>query len=372
MTHGWQSCGSSPHPEIVLIYATVPGFYAEAERAAHPGLRDRPVVVGGDPRKRGLVQAATPDALAAGVAVGMSMIEALSRCPHARALRTHMREYREASKRLQAVFRRETERVENAGLDGAYLDLGGSDEPLPQVATRLREEVARVLQLPLRIGAAPIKFVAKLACEDAGDAGFFWVRPDGLRSFLDPLPVARLPGVGPRTAERLAARGVATVGELRLLSKDAVEASLGSHGLGILAFALGRDVSRLRAAPHPRSVSQESTLETPESDRAVLEERLAVLAADLERSLALEQLAAKRVVLKLAYDDGEATTRSRTLRRPLSSAAAISELAAELLARSELGRPVKRVGIAVSGIVRVRRDDRQMELFSDDSSGKRG
>ena len=350
----------------MLLYAIVPGFYAEAECAAHPGLRDRPVVVGGDPRKRGLVQAATPDALAAGVVVGMPMIEALSRCPHARALRTHMREYREASKRLHALFRRETERVQGAGLDSAYLDLRGSDEPLPQVVTRLKEEVARELQLPLRVGAAPIKFVAKLAAEEAGEEGFFWVRPDRLRSFLDPLAVTRLPGVGPRTAERMAARGVATVGELRVLSRDDVEASLGSHGLGILAFALGRDVSRLRAAPHPRSVSQESTLEHPELDRGVLEERLAGLAADLERSLALEQLAAKRVVLKLGYDDGEATTRSRNLQRPLATAAAIAELAAELLGRTQLRRPVKRVGIAVSDIVRVRRDDRQLELFSDE------
>ncbi len=349
----------------MLLYAVVPGFYAEAERALHPGLRDRPVVVGGDPRKRGLVQAATPDALAAGVVVGMPMIEALTLCPHARALRTHMREYREVSKRLQAFFRRETERVEAAGLEAAFLDLGGSDEPVLEMAARLRGEVGRELQLPLRVGAAPIKFVAKLAAEEAGEEGVLWIPTGQVRSFLDPLAVTRLPGVGPRTAERLEAGGVRTVGELRVLSEDEVEARLGNHGLGILALAQGRDVARLRAAPHPRSVSQESTLEAPEVDRGVLEERLAGLAADLERSLGLEQLAAKRVVLKLRYDDGEATTRSRTLPRPLSSAAAIAELASELLGRAQTGRPVKRLGIAVSGIVRIRRDDRQLELFEE-------
>ncbi|MCP5068857.1 MAG: DNA polymerase IV [bacterium] len=346
-----------------MLYATVPGFYAEAERAAQPGLRDRPIVVGGDPRKRGLVQAATPDALAAGIALGMPMIEALGRCPNAKALRTHMREYREVAKRLQAVFRRQTERVEAAGLDAAYLDLGGSDEPLERVAVRLQKEVADELGLPLRVGAAPIKFVARLASEEADDAGFFWVRPEGLRSFLDALRVTRLPGVGPRTAERMASQGVATVGQLRRMSPAAVEASLGAHGLGIHAYAMGRDESRLRVAPHPRSVSQESTFETPELDRGVLEERLGELAVDLERSLALERLAAKRVVLKLRYDDGEGTTRSRTLKRPLSTTAEISELASELLGHTQLGRPVKRVGIAVSQIVRIRHDDRQLELF---------
>jgi DNA polymerase-4 len=107
-----------------LLYAVVPRFYAEVERVAHPELADRPIVVGGDPRKRGTVHAASEDALARGVEVGMPVLEALERCPRARALPTDMRRYREVSAQLRAGFRRVTERVEPAGLDAAYLDLG--------------------------------------------------------------------------------------------------------------------------------------------------------------------------------------------------------------------------------------------------------
>ncbi len=362
----WRSYGSSPHPDAVLLYATVPGFYAELERARHPELERRPVIVGGDPRKRGSVQAATPDAAAAGVRVGMSMIDALGLCPKARALPTDMRHYREVSKRLHAYFRREAERVEPAGLDAAYLDLRGTDEAPSEIGQRLRRSVAEALRLPLRVGGAPLKFVAKIAAEESGEEGVLWVEPRQVRSFLDPLAVHRLPGVGPRTAERLAALSVATVGELAAFPRPRLEAALGNHGLTIQGYAEGRDVGTLRAAPHPRSLSQESTLPGPELERDVLEERLAALAADLERSLALERLAARKVALKVRYVDRDITSRSRTLKHPIHRSGDLLRLASELLDRTQVGlRPIDRVGLALSSLVRVRGDDRQLELFGD-------
>lgn len=350
----------------MLLYATVPGFYAEAERAERPALGDRPVLVGGDPRKRGTVQAATPDARSAGVVAGMPMLAALALCPHGRALPTNMRLYREVSKRLFAHFRRETDRVEGAGLDAAYLDLAGSDEPPAEVAARLRRSVVEALHLPLHVGAAPIKFVAKLAAEECGEEGILWIESSGVRSFLDPLQVGRLPGAGPRTVERLEALSVRTVGALAALPRATLEAELGNHGLTLHGFAVGRDVARLRVAPHSRSMSQESTLPAPELEREVLEHRLAGLAADLERSLALERLAAKRIVLKVRYEDREVTTRSRTVPHPLHRQADLQRTAVELLDRTQVGRrAVGRVGLALSGLVRIPGDDRQLDLFED-------
>ncbi len=348
----------------MLLYATIPGFYAEVERATQPGLAERPVIVGGDPRKRGAVQAATPDARADGVEEGMAMIDALQRCPRARALPTNMKLYRETSKRLQAWFRREAERVEPAGLDAAYLDLAGTDEAPRQIAERLQREVAEALRLPLRVGIAPLKFVAKLAAEECDSQGIREVSAAHLRGFLDPLGVDRLPGVGPRTVARLGELGVATVAELRELPRERVEEELGNHGLTILGYAAGRDVGTLRAAPHPRSMSQESTLPAAEVDREVIEERLAELALDLERGLALERLAARRVALKVRYGDRETTTRTRTVRPPIHGAAELVRLAAELLDRTQVGRrPIDRVGLALSSLVRRQRDDRQLTLF---------
>lgn len=348
----------------MLLYAVVPGFYAEIERAADPTLEGRPVLVGGDPRKRGAVQSATADALAAGVVLGMPILDALELCPRAKAFRTDMRRYREASATLRACFRSETERVEPCGLDAAWLDVSGSDEAPEVIAERLRARVREVLGISLGIGAAPVKFLARLASEKFGSEGFFQVLPTELHAFLDPLPVTALPGVGQRTATTLAALDVATVADLRGVARDALEQQLGNHGLGILEYAEGRDRSVLRAAPHPRTLGQELTLPDDELDRSTLAERLGELAGGLELALRRERLAAKRVILKLRYADHETVTRSRTLVHPVAGAAELRELGQALLDRTQAGaRPVRGLGLQAAALVRSRRDDRQLDLF---------
>ena len=349
----------------MLIYAWVPGFYAEVERSADPALADRPVIVGGDPRKRGLVQAATPDAVQEGVAVGMPMVEALERCPQARALRTNMRAYREAAQRLRACLRRQTPRVEPAGLEAAYLDASQAGAEPEDFAEELRAQVRASLGWPLRLGVAPVKFLAKLAAEEAGEKGILRVEAADVARFLAPLPVARLPGVGPKTVTRLAELSVATAGQLVALGGAVLEEEFGNHGLAILAYAEGRDHDRLRPAPHPRSLSQESSFPSAEVDLAVVGERLAELAARIEGALALERMAAKRVILKVRYADGELSTRSRTLVHPVAAAAELGDLARDLLARTQAGsRPVRGLGLAVAALARSRRDDRQLDLFA--------
>lgn len=350
----------------MLLYAEVPCFYAEIERRDDPALAGRPVVVGGDPRKRGTVQAATPDALAAGVTVGMPMMEALERCPRARALRTDVKRYRDVAARLRACFRRETERVEPAGQGAAYLDVAGVGEPALAVAERLRDRVAEELALPLRVGIAPVKFVARLAAEEAGPEGLRRVGQGEVARFLAPLPVERLPGVGPRTVARLHELGIRTAGELAALEPRVVEEALGNHGLVILDYARGRDAGTVRAAPVRRSLSQEVTLPRPENDLAVLGERVQELAQGLEGALARERLAARRVALKVRYAEaeGEKATRTRTLPRAVASAAELAALGRDLLGRTQAGsRPVRLVGLTVAQLVRARRDDRQLDLF---------
>jgi len=349
-----------------LVYADVPGFYAELERAADPALAGRPVIVGGDPRKRGLVQDATTDALAAGVALGMPVIDALERCPHARALRTDMARYRDADKRLRAVFARFAERVEPAGLGAAWLEPTEREAPLATLAAALRAAVTGELRLPLRVGAGPVKFLARLAAEQAGPDGFLAVEPAQVGAFLHPLPVSRLPGVGAKTASRLAEIGVRTVAELVAAGRDTVERALGNHGLAILAAAVGQGDDRVRAAAHPQSLSQEATLAEATVERALLVESLRALAERLERALALEGVAARRLALKVRYADGERITRTVSLERGVAAAAEILELALALLGRTQAGtRPVRLLGLGASALHRPRRDERQLDLFGE-------
>ncbi len=349
----------------MLVYVAVPGFYAEIERRRDGTLGGRPVLVGGDPRKRGTVQSATEDARRAGVVDGMPIVEALQRCPQARALRTDMKRYREVDAHLRARLRRESERLETAGLGAAYLDVAGRDEPADKIGIAVRQSIQDELGLPLRVGIAPLKFLAKLAAEVPEEDQVLWVRPADVRSFLDPLPVGRLPGVGPRTAARLAEIGVTSVSELVALGRDGVERELGNHGLAALEYARGRDVTTLRAAPHPRSLSQEATLSAGELDRGVLEERLAELSQGLESSLARERLAARRIVLKVRYvDEPQPQTRSCTLARAVVGASDLRDHAVDLLGRTQAGsRPIRGLGLALQSLVRARRDDRQLDLF---------
>ena len=275
----------------------------------------------------------------------MPVLEALERCPHARLRKTEMRSYREATAQLRSCFRLATEKVEPAGLDAAYLDVAGADEAPERIAERLREVVASELGLPLRLGIAPVRFLAKLAAEQSGAEGLHCVRPGEVRRFLDPLPVERLPGVGPRTRETLLGLGAACVADL-LRSGRA-----GSRRRSATTAARS---SRWRRGPTRRGcarrrtrarVSHESTLPAPEIDRGAIEARLAELAGNVEATLARERLAAKRLVLKVRYVDHEETTRSRTVKHPLAQAAELLALAADLLARTQAGtRPIRGLG----------------------------
>jgi nucleotidyltransferase/DNA polymerase involved in DNA repair len=352
---------------VTLLYAEVPRFYAEAERAADASLADRPVIVGGDPRKRGLVQGATEDALAAGVAIGMPVLEALELCRSARVRRTDMRAYRDLAARLRALFRRVVPRVEPSGLEAAYLDGAETPEPLEALARRLQDDVREALRLPLRVGIAPVKFVAKLAAEEAGASGVRRVEPDEIRAFLRPLPVGRLPGVGPHTLAAFRELGVATAGELAAVPRATIEERLGNHGLALLSAAQGHGEARLRPAPHSRSLSQESTLAESERDAAVLERVLRELAASLAAALARERLAARRLVLKVRYGDGETVTRSQTLPRALAAADELAERGQDLLRRTQAGdRAVRLLGLAAFNLIARPRDDRQLRLFAGD------
>jgi DNA polymerase-4 len=349
----------------VVLYAEVPCFYAAVERADDPALLERPVIVGGDPRRRGMVQEASFDARAAGVVPGMTVEEALQRCPRARALRTRMARYRELAQQLRAVLRRRIERLEAEGLGAAYLDPSGLGEAPAQLADDLRRAVESGLRLPLRVGIASNKLVARLAAEEAGERGSREVTVGDEAAFLGPLPVTRLPGVGPSTAAKLAELGAKSVVELVALGREPLERALGNRGLELLTLARGVAPAEVRGARAPQSLSLEETLDAPQLDPAALRRQLAELAGRLEAMLRVHGLAARRMTLKTRYDDGETVTRSQTLVHGLSAAADLEAAGAELLGRTEAGRrPVRLLGMALAQLQRGRRDDRQLDLFS--------
>lgn len=347
-----------------VLFAEVPCFYAAVERADDPALADRPVIVGGNPRKRGLVQAASEDALAAGVTPEMPVLEALALCPRARALPTDMRRYREVSRRLLALLRNGFPRLEPFGLGAAWFDLTGAAEAPEALAARLRDAVAGELGLPLRVGIASSKFLARLAAEEAGAEGVRRIRSGEERAFLDPLPVARLEGVGRKTAAALAELGAHTIGEVVALGRDQLAEAFGTHGLRIHAYATGEDDGPVRSAAHPKSLSREATIRGETLDLSELTEHLQRLSLDLEAELRLQGLSASRVTLKVRYADQTRATRSQTLGKPLAAAPDIQAAAVRLLGRTQAGsRPLRGLGIQLGAIARQAESDRQLDLF---------
>jgi DNA polymerase-4 len=262
-----------------------------------------------------------------------------------------------------ACLRRIVDQLEPAGFGAAYLDArerGQAPEPL---ALHLVATVRADLRLPLRVGIAPSKVLARLAAESVAGEGLRRVRGDEVAGFLAPLPIARLPRVGRKTETRLQALGVRTVAELLALGRTAVEAALGHHGLAIFELAAGLDRSPVRVAAHPQTISRERTLDG--SGTGALSEGLRGLATLLERELVRQGLGARRVALRARLQDQSATTRSVTLGAPVSSAAEIAEVAGGLAARLDVTREaVRALALTVAGLVSAGDSDRQLELFA--------
>ncbi len=351
-----------------ILFADVPSFYAAVERAQDPSLAGRPVLVGGDPRKRGRVQSATRDALAQGVEIDMPMLEALKRCPQARALRTDMARYREVSRRLLATYRDVVPRLEPFGLAAMYGELSGTDASDSDAALgeALRDAVRRELGLPVRVGIASGKFVARLAAEELEDEGFVRLRPEEEADFLAPLPVTRLDGVGRKTAASLAEFGAATIGDVRALGRDRLQEAFGVHGLRIYANAAGDGGEPIRATAHPQSISREATVRDESLDVGVLGDQLGGLAHQLEVELARQKLVAGKLTLKLRFaDEGTTTTRTQTLASPVSGAAGLLRVAETLLARTPAGiRPIRSIGLQLAALAPDSERDRQLSLFT--------
>lgn len=352
-----------------LLFVEVPGFYAEVERAADPGLRTRPVIVGGNPRKRGRVQSATADAIAAGVETGMPVLEALERCVRAKAVRTDMKRYREVAGLLRAVLRSEVERLEPAGLEAAFLDASADDRSAETIAEAVRARVREELGLPTHVGIASAKFLARIAAEVAGEPGLLRVPAGDEVAFLAPLPVAVLPGVGPKTLARLRELGAKRIGDLSRVGRDELERALGNHGLRLLELARGSDFQPVRAARAPASLSQETTFDEPQLDAPIVAERLQRLAASLEAALRRQGLGARRIAVRVRYADHESTTRTRTLDRPVGLARDLVEVAEGLLERTDVGaRAIRTLGLRLGALGGAPGDDRQLDLFEGEAA----
>jgi DNA polymerase-4 len=338
-----------------IVHVDADAFYAAVEQRDDPSLRGRPVAVG-SPSRRGVVMTASYEARRFGVGSAMPSAEAQRLCPELRFVAPRMDAYREAGRALLEVYRRYTDLVEPLALDEAYLDV---TEPKrgPRSGTRVAEAVRREARaatgLTVSAGVSYCKFLAKLASDAAKPDGLRVVPPEEAAAFLTDLPVRRLPGVGPRTAERLAELGVRTAGELRARDPAALEARFGKLGALLARLARGEDERPVTPDRARKSVSSERTFARDRVGLAALLAELPAVVADTARRAERAGVRGRLLVVKVKDDRHRTLTRQTRLPRPVRSRAELLPVAERLLAeRVPLERPIRLLGVGLAGLVR--------------------
>lgn len=348
----------------ILAHLDLDAFYAAVEELEQPELRRQPLVVGGDPKGRGVVSTANYVARRFGIHSAMSCAEALRRCPTAVFVRPRHALYREYSQAVWASVREVVPRVERTGLDEGYLDfaaLAADYSRARAVASAVQTSVRAATSLSCSLGVAPTKVVAKVASDRRKPGGITVVPAGNEARFLAPFAVRVLPGVGPRAEQRLAAAGVTTVGELAALSDLDLRAVLpGQVGRLLRDRANGIDARGLEGTAERISISVEETFERDLRDRERLHAELRRMAEQLGTHLRRDGLSARTVTAKLRYGDFSIRSRSTSLDVGIDDAERIGELACALLDRGLRDRPgaLRLVGVGLSGLS----DYRQLSL----------
>jgi DNA polymerase-4 len=349
---------------VIVAHLDLDAFYAAVEELENPELRMQPLVVGGDPRGRGVVATANYVARGFGIHSAMSCAEALRRCPQAVFVRPRHALYREHSQEVWETVRGIVPTVEQTGIDEGYLDVAEvADDFLAArvVAEAVQTAVRAASSLTCSLGVAPCKVVAKVASDARKPGGLVVVPPGREAAFLAPLAVRRLPGVGPKAEERLASGGIETIGNLAALTDEDLRRLLpGSVGTMLRDRARGLDPRELELGAERISISVENTFERDISDRERLHGELRGMAAEVAAALQRRGQVARTVTTKLRYADFSIRSRSTSLATGIDAPDTIGELACGLLDRGLGDRPgaLRLVGVGVSGLA----DFRQLAL----------
>jgi len=339
----------------IIIHVDMDAFYASVERLDDPALEGLAVIVGGL-GPRGVVATANYEARKYGVHSAMPMGQARRLCPHARFIRPRMDRYREKSAEVFSVFRAFTPLVEGLSLDEAFLDVTGSlrlfGGPL-EIAQQIKQTIRAETGLTASVGVAHNKFLAKLASDARKPDGLLWIREEQVHDFLDPMPIARMWGIGRQTAPKLRALGILTIGQLRQADTALLRPALGhriEHFQGLARGADGRAVEPQRP---DQSISHEVTFDADIGDGAELLAELQRQTESVAQRLRAQGLMARTVVVKIRDRDFQTVTRSRSLHACSSSTRTLYRMARALFEnwRSDhRTTPLRLLGVGVTGL----------------------
>ena len=358
---------------IMILHLDMDAFYASVEIRDDPALSGKPIVVGGSPKGRGVVSAASYEARKFGIHSAMPTAHAYRLCKHAIFIKPRMQHYANISKQIREIFFRFTSLVEPLSLDEAFLDVSGCERLFAMTSLEIADEIKRTIFEEIGIiasaGVAPNKFLAKVASDLEKPDGLVFVHPDEVQSFLDPLDISRIWGVGKKTLEKFHRLGVYCVADLRLLSRDSLKRNFGLNSEHFWRLARGEDSRPVVPDRIAKSISHENTFHTDIASLEVLSAWASELADQVARRLRRHEIRGRTVQLKLRFSNFQTITRSMTLKRSSSTTEEIRAAAEQLLTNVNLeNRSIRLLGVGVHNLDRGQ--IRQQMLFGDDELKK--
>jgi DNA polymerase-4 len=355
-----------------ILHIDMDAFFASVEQVLDPALKGKPLIVGGDVNDtRGVVATASYEARKFGVHSAMPLAQARRLCPHGVFMRGHFEHYQAASEKVHTILETVSPRVESVSIDEAYIDItgslrlfGGDDAIARYIKSRIREET----QLPCTVAIASNKLVAKIASDEGKPDGYLRIPTGREREFLRPLPVGKLPGVGPRTQEVLESLGVMTIGCLAELPLETLLHVFGQSGYALQHAARGRSSSAVEPESMPKSIGRETTFERDLLDWNEIERILAYLTERAAYALREKQMEARCVTLKVRYGDFKTNTFAKTLAEPTCIDAGMIEALHELIPKAKERRArVRLIGVSLSSLTY---NQHQLCLFDKKGSEK--
>ncbi len=354
------------HVPRVVIHLDMDAFFAAVEQLDFPELRGKPVIVGGAPNERGVVSTCSYEARKFGVHSAMSLTEAYRRCPQGIFVRGRGSRYRAISKQVIDIMATYSPLLEQVSIDEAFLDVTHSQNlfgPAHDIARTIQVRVKSELGLSCSLGVAPNKFLAKLASDLKKPGGLVVIEQETARQTIAPLPVERIWGVGPKTAEQLRRQGLITIGDIQKCDPSLLTRRLGVHGHDLYRLACGEDDRPVANRDDTKSVGHEHTFDIDTADLEAVKSTLLSLVAKVGRRLRKKKLRGKVVQLKLRYIDFSTYTRQCALKAHTDLDHDIYHAVVKLLCDHFDGRPIRLIGVSVSHLCGEGEAAAQLSLF---------
>ncbi len=351
----------------IILHIDMDAFFASVEQMDNPSLRGQCVIVGGQ-SQRGVVAAASYEARKYGIHSAMPIFQARQRCKDLVIVPPRRKRYAELSRRIMATLMQFSPLVEPVSIDEAFVDISGCGrlygDPR-QTAQAIKDRIKSEIGLTCSVGAAPNKFLAKIASDMDKPDGLTLIAPEQVQRFVDSLPIRKVPGVGRRACQIMQDLGIRSLGQVRGYPEELLVRKMGKFAHRLMELAHGRDLSAVTPHSEAKSVSTETTLARDTQDRRELGGYLLSQSQTVARELRRKQVRARTISLIIKTADFQRHSRSRTLGKPVQSAERIYQTALELLQTFALTLPVRLIGVGASGL-RPAETAVQAELFPDD------